>query len=62
MFWSEHSYIEYSTTYIGYSTLRRKSAFLCRIKISAVPDALEQPEEARASAEAGILRVLRTAL
>ena len=34
MFWCEHSYIAYSTTYVGYSTLRRKSAFLCRKKIS----------------------------
>ena len=31
MFWREHSYVEYSTTCIEYSTLRRKSAFLRRI-------------------------------
>ena len=35
MFWIEHSYEEYSTTYIGFSTLHRKSAFLHRIKISS---------------------------
>ena len=34
MFWCEHSYVAYSTTYVGYSTLRRKSAFLCRKTIS----------------------------
>ena len=34
MFWSEHSYVEYLTTFVGLSTLRRKSAFLQRIKIS----------------------------
>ena len=34
MFWSEHSYVEYSTTHVGFSTLRRKSVFLHRIKIS----------------------------
>ena len=34
MFWSEQSYVEYSTTYVGFSTLHRKSAFLHRIKIS----------------------------
>ena len=34
MFWGEHSYVEYSTTYIGFSSLSRKSAFLLRIKIS----------------------------
>ena len=36
MFWSEHSYIEYSTTYVGCLTLRRNSAFLRRIKISCL--------------------------
>ena len=35
MFWSEYSNIEYSTTYIEYLTLHRKSAFLHRIKISS---------------------------
>ena len=35
MFWGENSYEEYSTTYIGFSTLCRKSAFLRRIKILA---------------------------
>ena len=34
MFFCELSCVEYSTTYIGYSTLHRQSAFLCRIKIS----------------------------
>ena len=34
IFWSEHSYVEYSTIYRGFSTLRRKSVFLRRIKIS----------------------------
>ena len=28
MFWHEHSYVAYSTTYVGYLTLHRKSAFL----------------------------------
>ena len=35
MVWSEHSYVGYSTTYKGFSTLFRKSAFLRRIKISS---------------------------
>ena len=34
MFWSEYTVIEYSTTYVGYLTLLRESAFLCRKKIS----------------------------
>ena len=34
MFWREHSFVEYSTTYVGYLTLRRKSVFLHRKKIS----------------------------
>ena len=34
MFWREHSYVAYSTTYVGYLTLRRKSAFLRRKKTS----------------------------
>ena len=33
MFWSEHSFAACSTTYVEYSTLHRKSAFLHRIKI-----------------------------
>ena len=33
MFWCEHSYVAYSITYVGCSTLRRKSAFLCRKKL-----------------------------
>ena len=33
MFWREHSYVAFSTTYIGYLTLRRKSAYLHRKKI-----------------------------
>ena len=32
MFWREHSYVAYSTTYIGYLTLHRKSAYLHRKK------------------------------
>ena len=38
MFWSEQSYVEYSTTFwvVRFSTLCRKSAFLCRIKISSL--------------------------
>ena len=34
MFWREHSYVAFSTTYVGYLTLRRKSAYLRRKKIS----------------------------
>ena len=34
MFWREHSYVAFSTTYVGYLTLRRKSAYLHRKKIS----------------------------
>ena len=34
MFWREHSYVAYSTTYVGYLTLHRKSAFWRRKKIS----------------------------
>ena len=34
MFWSEHSYVAYSATYVGYLTLHRKSEFLLRKKIS----------------------------
>ena len=32
MFWSEHSYLVYSTTYVGYLTWHRKSAFLCQCR------------------------------
>ena len=35
MFWREHSYIAFSTTYVGYLTLRRKIAYLRRKKISS---------------------------
>ena len=35
MFWREHSYIAFSTTYVGYLTLRRKSAYLHRKKYHA---------------------------
>ena len=34
MFWREHSYVAFSTTYVGYLTLQRKSAYLRRKKIS----------------------------
>ena len=34
MFWREHSYVAFSTTYVGYLTLHRKSAYLRREKIS----------------------------
>ena len=34
MFWCEHIYVAFSTTYIGYLTLRRKSEYLRRKKIS----------------------------
>ena len=34
MFWCEHIYVAFSTIYIGYLTLRRKSAYLRRKKIS----------------------------
>ena len=47
MVWSVHSYIEYSTTYVGISSLRRKSAFLRRIKISSEPDVLKLPHTAQ---------------
>ena len=36
MFWREHSYVAYSTTYVAYLTLRRKSAYLRRKKISCL--------------------------
>ena len=35
MFWREHSYVAFSTTYVGYLTLRRKSAYLRRKKYHA---------------------------
>ena len=34
MFWCEHIYVAFSTIYVGYLTLRRKSAYWCRKKIS----------------------------
>ena len=34
MFWCEHIYVAFSTIYVGYLTLRRKSAYLRRKKIS----------------------------
>ena len=34
MFWCEHIYVAFSTTYVGYLTLHRKSAYLRRKKIS----------------------------
>ena len=34
MFWCEHIYVAFSTIYVGYLTLRRKSAYLRRRKIS----------------------------
>ena len=37
MFWCEHIYIAFSTIYVGYLTLRRKSAYLRRKKISCLP-------------------------
>ena len=37
MFWREHSYLAFSTTCVGYLTLRRKSAYLRRKKYHA-PD------------------------
>ena len=45
MFWREHSYVAYSTTYVGYLTLRRKSAFLCRKKISCFHNGIEYAGE-----------------
>ena len=36
MFWCEHIYVAFSTIYIGYLTLRRKSAYLRRKKISCL--------------------------
>ena len=41
MFWREHSYVAFSTTYIGYLTLRRKSAYLRMQKISCFVRKLE---------------------
>ena len=35
MFWCEHIYVAFSTIYVGYLTLRRKSAYLRRKKISS---------------------------
>ena len=45
MFWREHSYVAYSTTYAGYLTLCRKSAFWRRKKISCCMSSPFTPEE-----------------
>ena len=55
MFWREHSYIAYSTTYIGYLTLRRKSAFLRRKKISC----FGSPRGGQGSPSSGVPGILR---
>ena len=43
MFWCEHSYVAYSTTYIGYLTLLRKSAFYVGKKYHAVQQQPQTP-------------------
>ena len=52
MFWREHSYVAYSTTYVGYLTLRRKSAFLCRKKILCSESGPSMSEDANVMTEA----------
>ena len=41
MFWCEHIYVAFSTIYIGYLTLRRKSAYLRRKKISCYGQSIQ---------------------
>ena len=60
--WSEHSYVEYSTTYPGFSTLHRKSAFLRRINISCfhpicVPEEILPKDTAKMKAGQCFLRL-----
>ena len=57
MFWREHSYIAFSTTYVGYLTLRRKSAlaYLRRKKISFSGGYQQQDDRSAELAEAGLL-------
>ena len=62
MFWCEHIYVAFSTTYVGYLTLRRKSAYLRRKKISCYcrsrGSAGQLANQPRASSSAGAAALL----